>query len=82
MVFKIGPGSLQPLLFSALRFVFAALPLVFFIKQPTIPWRLLICLELLQFALQFSLLFPGMKLGLGAGLASLVFAGPAAWCCR
>ncbi len=78
MVINIDPGNLPPLLFSALRFVFAALPLVFFIKRPTIRWRLLICFELLQFALQFLLLFPGMKLGLGAGLASLVFAGQAA----
>lgn len=72
MVIKIGLGGLPPLLFSALRFVFAALLPVFFIKRPTIQWRLLIGFGLSQFALQFSLLFPGMKLGLGAGLASLV----------
>ena len=72
VVIKIGLAGLPPLLFSALRFVFAALPLVFFIKRPAIPWRLLIGFGLFQFALQFSLLFSGMKLGLGAGLASLV----------
>ncbi|AMO99525.1 eamA-like transporter family protein [Collimonas arenae] len=72
VVIKIGLAGLPPLLFSALRFVFAALPLVFFIKRPAIPWHLLIGFGLFQFALQFSLLFSGMKLGLGAGLASLV----------
>ena len=72
VVIKIGLAGLPPLLFSALRFVFAALPLVFFIKRPAIPWRLLIGFGLFQFALQFSLLFSGMQLGLGAGLASLV----------
>ncbi|MEO6920758.1 MAG: EamA family transporter [Collimonas sp.] len=72
VVIKIGLAGLPPLLFSALRFVFAALPLVFFIKRPAIPWWLLIGFGLFQFALQFSLLFSGMQLGIGAGLASLV----------
>jgi O-acetylserine/cysteine efflux transporter len=72
VVIKIGLAGLPPLLFSALRFVFAALPLVFFVKRPAIPWRLLIGFGLFQFALQFSLLFSGMQLGIGAGLASLV----------
>ncbi|MFC5476336.1 EamA family transporter [Paraherbaspirillum soli] len=72
VVIKVGLGGLPPLLFSALRFTFAALPLVFFIKRPAIPWRLLIAYGIFQFALQFALLFSGMQLGLGAGLASLV----------
>jgi O-acetylserine/cysteine efflux transporter len=72
VVIKIGLAGLPPLLFSALRFVFAALPLVFFIKRPAIPWRYLAGFGLFQFALQFSLLFSGMQLGIGAGLASLV----------
>ncbi|AIY41042.1 Permease of the drug/metabolite transporter (DMT) superfamily [Collimonas arenae] len=72
VVIKIGLAGLPPLLFSALRFVFAALPLVFFIKRPATPWRLLIGFALFQFAFQFSLLFSGMQLGIGAGLASLV----------
>jgi len=72
VVIKLGLAGLPPLLFSALRFVFAALPLVFFIKRPAIPWRYLAGFGLFQFALQFSLLFSGMQLGIGAGLASLV----------
>ncbi|PFH11696.1 O-acetylserine/cysteine efflux transporter [Collimonas sp. PA-H2] len=72
VVIKIGLTGLPPLLFSALRFVFAAFPLVFFIKRPAIPWRYLAGFGLFQFALQFSLLFSGMQLGIGAGLASLV----------
>lgn len=72
VVIKIGLAGLPPLLFSALRFIFAALPLVFFIKRPAIPWHLLIAFGIFQFALQFSLLFSGMHLGLAAGLASLV----------
>jgi O-acetylserine/cysteine efflux transporter len=72
VVIKVGLASLPPILFSALRFVFAALPLVFFVKRPAIPWRYLAGYGVLQFALQFSLLFGGIKLGLAPGLASLV----------
>ncbi len=72
VVIKVGLGSFPPILFSALRFTFAALPLVFFIKRPAIPWHMLIAYGLFQFAVQFSLLFCGMKLGFPAGLASLV----------
>ena len=72
VVVKIGLQDLPPLLFSTMRFIFAAIPLIFFIKRPAIPWRLLIGFGLFQFALQFGFLFSGMKLGFPAGLASLV----------
>lgn len=72
VVIKIGLQGLPPILFTALRFVFAALPLVFFVKKPDVPWRLLVAYALFQFALQFTLLFSGMQLGLPPGLASLV----------
>jgi O-acetylserine/cysteine efflux transporter len=72
VVIKIGLQDLPPILFTALRFLFAAFPLVFFIKRPAIPWKLLAAYGLFQFALQFTLLFSGMKLGLPPGLASLV----------
>jgi len=72
VVIKYGLQGLPPILFSALRFVFAALPLVFFVKHPDAPWRLVAGFALFQFALQFTLLFSGIKLGLPPGLASLV----------
>src|SRR3954466_831905 len=72
VVIKIGLQDLPPILFSALRFLFAALPLVFFIKRPAIPMRVVALFGMFQFALQFALLFFGIKLGLPAGLASLV----------
>lgn len=72
VVIKIGLQDLPPVLFTALRFLFAALPLVFFIKRPDTSWRLIIAYGMFQFALQFTLLFSGIKLGLPAGLASLV----------
>ena len=72
VVIEIGLQGLPPLLFTTLRFLFAAFPLVFFVQRPSIAPRLLIGWGLAQFAVQFSLLFVGMKLGMPAGLSSLV----------
>ncbi|MGZ3158260.1 MAG: EamA family transporter [Burkholderiaceae bacterium] len=72
VVIKLGLQELPPILFTALRFIFAAFPLVFFVKRPAIPWKLLMGYSLFQFALQFTLLFSGIKLGFPPGLASLV----------
>lgn len=72
VVIKIGLQGLPPILFTALRFMFAALPLVFFVKRPAAPWRLVAAYAMFQFAFQFTLLFSGMKLGFPPGLASLV----------
>jgi O-acetylserine/cysteine efflux transporter len=72
VVIKIGLQDLPPILFSALRFLFAALPLVLFVKRPRTSMGLVLAYGLFQFSLQFTLLFSGIKLGLPAGLASLV----------
>ncbi len=72
VVMKIGLQDVPPILFSALRFLFSALPLVFFVKRPQIPWTLVAVYGMFQFAFQFTLLFTGLKLGMPAGLASLV----------
>lgn len=72
VVIKVGLQGLPPILFSALRFACAALPMVFFIRRPAVPWHLLAGYAAFQFALQFTLLFSGMKLGFPPGLASLV----------
>lgn len=72
VVIKIGLQDLPPILFTALRFLFAALPLALFVPRPATGWPLLAAYGMFQFALQFTLLFTGIKLGLPAGLASLV----------
>jgi O-acetylserine/cysteine efflux transporter len=72
VVIKLGLQDLPPVLFTALRFSCAALPLVFFIKPPAVAWRYVLAYGMFQFALQFTLLFTGIKLGLPAGLSSLV----------
>ncbi|HEY4137518.1 MAG TPA: EamA family transporter, partial [Casimicrobiaceae bacterium] len=56
----------------ALRFFFAAVPLVFFIKPPQMPARYVVAYGFAIGVCQFGLLFLGMKLGMPAGLSSLV----------
>ena len=69
---KIALREMPPLLLCAVRFVFVAFPVIFFLPRPAITWRQLIVYGLTMFALHFGFLFLGMKLGMSAGLASLV----------
>ena len=69
---KVALRDLPPLLLCAVRFTFVAFPAVFFLPRPAVPWRQLIVYGLTMFALHFGFLFLGMKLGMSAGLASLV----------
>lgn len=67
-----GVDEVAPLLLTALRYVFAALPAVFFVKRPAVGWPLLIGYGLAIGVGQFGLLFVAIKLGMPAGLSSLV----------
>ena len=49
-----------------------AVPLVFFVRRPDVPWRVLAAIGLFMSAGQFGLLFTAMHLGLPAGLAAVV----------
>lgn len=69
---KLGLRDMPPLLLGALRFILACFPIIFFLPRPPIPWRSLVALGLSLNVGQFSLLFIGMKVGMPAGLASLV----------
>jgi O-acetylserine/cysteine efflux transporter len=72
VVIKIGIANFPPILFSALRFLFAALPLVFLLPRPNISWRLILGIGFVLGVVKFSFLFIGMDIGLSAGLASLL----------
>jgi O-acetylserine/cysteine efflux transporter len=63
---------MPPFALAAVRFFFAAVPLVFFIRPPQIPWRFVAAYGFAIGVCQFGLLFLGMKLGMSAGLSSLV----------
>ncbi|WP_405934749.1 EamA family transporter [Streptomyces longwoodensis] len=71
-VIEIGLGHFPPLLFSALRFLVAALPAVFFVGRPKVAWRWIVAVGLVLGVAKFGLLFVGMDAGMPAGLSSLV----------
>ena len=69
---KIGVGETSPLMLSALRFVFASLPAVFFVAPPKAPaWKVALYGLLIGVG-QFGVLFIAIRQGFPVGLASLV----------
>ena len=72
VVIKLALGHLPPLLFGALRFAFALLPAVFFLRRPAVPWTNLAGYGLLIGTGQFGLLYLAMQHDISPGLASLV----------
>ncbi|MDO4694903.1 MAG: EamA family transporter [Eikenella sp.] len=72
VVIKLGLAQLPPLLFAALRFALAAVPLVLFLPRPPVPWRNLAAYGLAIGLGTFGLLFLAMNRHISPGLASLV----------
>jgi O-acetylserine/cysteine efflux transporter len=72
VVIEVGLQDFPPLLFSALRFLFAAVPAVFFLGPPRVAWRYVLAVGLILGVAKFGLLFVGMAHGAPAGLSSLV----------
>ena len=69
---KVGLREIPPFALAALRFFFAAVPLVFFVPRPRMPLAVVVAYGLAIGVFQFGLLFLGMKLGMPAGLSSIV----------
>ena len=72
LVIRWGLDSVPPLLFTALRFVFCAVPWVFFLKRPDASWGELCGLGFVLGACVFGFLFVGIAAGVPPGLASLL----------
>lgn len=72
VVIEVGLEHFPPLLLSALRFVVAAVPAIFFLRSPGVPWRWVALVTLTLAILQFGLAFTAMAAGMPAGLSSLV----------
>lgn len=72
VVIELGLDHFPPLLFSALRFLVAALPALFFVGRPKVAWKWIVGVGLALGVAKFGLLFIGMDRGMGAGLSSLV----------
>ena len=72
VVIKWGLRGISPFVLGALRFTFAALPAVFFLRPPRVPLRLYLGYGLASGLGQFAFLFVAINVGMPAGLASLV----------
>ncbi|WP_461030673.1 EamA family transporter, partial [Streptomyces sparsus] len=72
VVIEVGLDHFPPLLFSALRFLVAALPAVFFVRRPKVAFRWVVGVGLALGVAKFGLLFLGMDQGMPAGTSSLV----------
>jgi O-acetylserine/cysteine efflux transporter len=69
---KLGLREIPPFALAGLRFFFAAVPLVFLVPRPQMPWRYVAAYGFAIGVCQFGLLFLAIKLGMPAGLSSLV----------
>jgi O-acetylserine/cysteine efflux transporter len=72
VVIHWGLDGLSPLLLGALRFSLVAFPAILFVPRPKIAWRWLLAYGLTISFGQFAFLFTAMKVGMPAGIASLV----------
>ncbi|MES5097058.1 EamA family transporter [Agrobacterium sp. BA1120] len=72
VVIKVGVMDMPPLFLTALRYFFAAVPLIFFLPRPKVPWPHMVIYGMVMGCAQFGLLYTAIKWGLPAGLASLV----------
>jgi O-acetylserine/cysteine efflux transporter len=69
---KVALAEVPPFTLAALRFLLAAVPVAFFVRPPAMPWTSVVGYGVAIGVCQFGLLFLGIKLGMPAGLASLV----------
>jgi len=69
---KLGLADMPPLLLITIRLIIVCIPAIFFLPKPPVGWRQLIALGLTMNVGQFAFLFVGIKLGMPAGLSSLV----------
>ena len=72
VVIKLSLDAFPPFLFAALRYTFAFLPLVFFLKKPDVPWVNFCIYGLAVGVGQFGVLYFAIDGRISPGLASLV----------
>lgn len=72
VVIKLGLQGMPPFLLAGLRFTLVVFPAIFFVRRPPIPLRWLVVYGMTISFGQFAFLFLAIKLGMPAGLASLV----------
>lgn len=71
-VIKLGLATVDPFILAGIRFSLCALPAIFFIRKPDVPWRYIIGYGLMFGIGLWGVVNLGIKAGLSAGIASLV----------
>ncbi|MDR8383969.1 EamA family transporter [Pseudomonas sp. JL2] len=71
-VIKLGLATVDPFILAGIRFSLCALPAIFFIRKPEVPWRYIIGYGLVFGIGLWGVVNLGIKAGLSAGIASLV----------
>ncbi|MTI12963.1 EamA family transporter, partial [Sansalvadorimonas verongulae] len=71
-VMRVGVSEVGPFTLAALRFFIAAVPLIFFVSKPNVPFGFIVLYSLTFGFGQFGLLFSAIKIGLPSGMASLL----------
>lgn len=71
VLISVALNGFPPLLLAAIRFAIAAVP-IFFLPRPAISWGALVAISLALFVGQYGLLFPAMRIGMPAGIASII----------
>lgn len=72
VVIKMSLGAFPPYLFAALRYIFALLPVVFFLPRPKVSWSNLCLYGLFTGVGQFGVMYYAIDGQISPGLASLV----------
>jgi O-acetylserine/cysteine efflux transporter len=72
VVIHEGLEHFPPLLFNALRFTLMAVPAIFLVGRPRVPWRFVLGVGATLGVVKFGLLFVSIDEGLPVGLASLL----------
>lgn len=72
VVIRWGVEDVHPMTMTLLRFVFTALPMVFFVKKPDVAWRYIISYGVLFGTGVWGLANLAVYLGTSAGMASLL----------
>ncbi|PVZ69028.1 EamA family transporter [Pelagibaculum spongiae] len=71
-VIKLGVNQIDPLLLTGLRFLFAAIPAVFFVRRPDVSWRYLIGYGLVFGVGVWGMMTWSIEAGISAGMAGLL----------
>lgn len=69
---RVGLNGVPPMLLVAARFTLSAIPAVFLIRRPAVPWRHIVAYGMVMGVLQFSLLYGALTIGMPAGLSSII----------